>query len=123
MSRTGLAAEVPTFDLCREMRRIPALKLAFADATLVHIGYSLLGDETTWQIEPKRKDGKGFPAPTVREMLRYIQATWAWSINRMSDSSMRITINRQHVEDWSGHDITDPDALARACIEASKAGA
>jgi hypothetical protein len=113
MTRTGLAAHVPTLDLCREMRKVPALKAAFADSALVHVGYSLVGNDLTWQVEPQRKDGKGIPAPLVGEMLEYLrmlpsgkvgQAYWVVNVDG-SD------------EPWG---ITDADDVARACIEAAK---
>jgi hypothetical protein len=107
MSRTGLAAEVPTLELCRDMAAVPALAEAFRKSSVcidpshdrpVHIR---IGGTAGSCAEAKMC----YPAPTVREMLLTLKqirgVEWPWAIPETDD-------------------ITDPDALARACIEAAK---
>ena len=127
MSRPGLAAEVPTRDLCREMAAIPALAEAFKDVIYEWTHYdradiwdrvasdpSLCRIKTVWTIrarinedgeeEPPYGKAAEIPAPTVRELRGYLLEHWL---------SLR--------DEWM--DSNDPDVLCRVCIKALKAGA
>jgi len=114
--RTGLAAEPCTRELAQEMAAIPALAEAFKESSLcvdsrldrpVHIRIG----GTAGSCAEERGC---FPAPTVREML-------AWLLNSgkaqlgVSGTQLLMVIDRNIL---IGYDITNPDALARACIKA-----
>lgn len=104
MSRAGLAAEVPPVHLCREMDAVPVLREAFKDTVFSWqhrvggIGSGelvLYGRSIEFHCEAYKDMSKHpIPAPTVREMLCWL----------LVDPAR----------------LTDPDALARICIEASK---
>ena len=83
--RLGLAAEVPTLELCMTMQWFPELEEAFR---FVEWAWS---NGELW-LRGRLTLGKArYSAPTVADMQIYLE-------------------NR---------DITNPDALARACIEAA----
>ena len=108
MSRTGLAAEVPSLELCREMAAIPAFVEPFRETTLVWLDD---GEHGIGLTERESVD-EDIPAPTVREMLAWLKGKgtdlFGWTAEVQSG-------------EWSvSYDITDPDRLARARIEAAK---
>ena len=106
-ARTGLEAEVPSRELCGKMAAIPALKEAFSMGAF-YWAVMLIRDGIP-QYSPVPSMGlrhSSTPAPTVREMLVWLDGVEQGEFNI-----------------WSGgksYDITDPDALARACIEVAK---
>jgi hypothetical protein len=132
-ARTGLAAEVPTLDLCREMAAIPALAEAFKDSVWCWCENMIKGQLCQREIlsGPILKDldrSLGLvrhSAPTVRELL-------AWLTKECRDKMGRTRIicasgiPEAFCYIWpcdgidQRYDITDPDALARACIEAAR---
>ena len=114
MSRTGLAAEVPSLELCREMAAIPAFVEPFRETTLVWLDD---GEHGIGLTERESVD-EDIPAPTVREML-------AWLRLELGSEPVGYDGCNHYIETWNGRQIdldiiTDPDALARACIEAAK---
>ena len=123
-ARTGLAAEVPTLDLCREMAAIPALAEAFGESAVEWFHAEdvdfLVTRGTRVPIFPP---SYRIPAPLVSEML-----AWLLAIRRGIN---RGVADREYAErngeplmyigtDECRADITDPDALARACIAAAR---
>ena len=115
--RTGLAAEVPTLELCREMAAVPALAEAFEDCVFSRevIGVNVWGIGLTAEIKADRASGlthnKGIRSPLPCEMLAWLKA------KRIPQSNWMLWTNP--VDDID-YDITDPDSLARALIEAAK---
>lgn len=108
VSRTGLAAAVPTLELCREMAAVPALAEAFKESALVwDVEVPFIVRRECQLIQAGR-----LPAPLVGEMLAWLKTRGA-------------TIN-QHFALWLPGvdfpmvDATSPDALARACVEAAR---
>ena len=128
MSRTGLAAEVPTLELCREMAAIPALAEAFKDAALVWWDNLEFGIHL-YLREEETTDG-GDPAPTVREMLEWLAGRDEYRRQIPNDSRLKGETPSVGNTSWAvwvdtlttetSRDIVSPDALARACIEAAK---
>ncbi len=144
-SRSGLAGETCTRELAQEMAGVPALAEAFKDSYAVWahfpaitFGNALLGvpgktKPPLWCVAPHVRgmqdidDGDGnvvvpadvvIPAPTVRKMLKWLKQ---W--DKFGDSMTlprASNINWQVRQSGHDHDITNPDALARACIEVSK---
>lgn len=122
MSRTGLAAHVPTLDLCREMAKNPALAEAFKESALDWLTYPDGRVEVTPRYRPLPFGFTTIPAPLCGEMLKVLK--------RIKYRPPKISDPIQN--DWvvwlpfcsepSHFDITKPDALARCCIEAEKAG-
>ena len=105
--RTGLPAEVPSLDLCREMAAIPALAEAFKESALTWWCLT----ESEWGLLPRNLVGNNIPAPTVREMLAWL---FAYGHRDTEDGEIWVGVS-------VGFSITDPDALAQACIAAVKA--
>jgi hypothetical protein len=107
MTRTGLAAHVPTLDLCREMAAIPALAEAFKNTPLT---WWML-TQSEWGIVPRALMGNNIPAPLCDEMLAWLDLQGYI----VQDSAIHVGTEYHAV-----YGITDPDALARACLEAAK---
>jgi hypothetical protein len=151
-ARTGLAAEVPTLGLCREMAAIPALAEAFKGSILLWASYEeplwtdssepricgyknqpvrlTLADELEVFAEGGHLEAIGkkscahyvpvYPAPTPLRMLRLLKAlpdgiadSTHWKV------SLQFVVGPGKCDKFRDFDITDPDALARACIEAA----
>jgi len=117
-TRVGLPTETPSTNLCFKIKEIPLLSNAFKDSTCVlergKHGFYV-------KIRSYDEDPAVAPAPTVREMLAWLekwgetngwmhvaQGNWLLKVKRTEESS------REYAH------ICDPDALARACIEAAK---
>ena len=117
--RTGLPAEVPTLELCREMTAIPGLAEAFGGSLWVwHYHEPPL--ENAVRLRTPAISGYHWPAaPTVREMLEVLTELAIMEAERHDDDNPE----RYDWTEWIGTDlVTDPDAVARACIYAAKAG-
>jgi len=117
--RTGLPAEVPTLELCREMAAIPELAEAFKGSLCVWLHYdSPVLDHVMFRTVAV--SGYHWPAaPTVREMLEVLTELAIQKAERHDDDNPE----RYDWTEWIGTDlVTDPDAVARACIYAAKAG-
>jgi len=125
--RTGLEAEVPSLELCQKMAAVPALAEAFKESALVWIRRRLSMHSlwSGWEVE-RRPSRRRFlllqpnmqivSAPTVREMLVLL--------NIHPTDNARLLAYTKNGEPWhelSFHtDISDPDALAKECLEAAK---
>jgi len=121
MSRTGLAAAVPTLDLCRDMAAVPALAEAFVGSAVKWArvnrgpvrsrGWRLIMDSDRERYQSIRN--YVIPAPLVALMLAWLRihpVGAAWSIGgRIASFSLL---------QWS--DLHDPDILARYCIKATR---
>jgi len=139
-ARTGLAAEVPTLDLCHEMAGVPALLKQFSRSDK----YADDGAYAQWHVYAKGDDLEGdlvlryedarkykwfyggkrlnfyatYPAPTVREMLAWLEKL-PYTKVKPHDTDFSVIVVTGLLT-YSKRDITDPDAMARACIEAAK---
>lgn len=134
--RTGLAAEVPEINPCAEMRDIPVLRDAFADSPLWWFAYGTMDDSGkmvnyTYKLElataQRHRTKLDCPAPTVREML-VVMLDYCRRVNRAYIFQTLLTERPESLVWMVGKtqcgwqfDITDPDALARACIATAKA--
>ena len=118
-ARTGLAAEVPSRELCEKMAAIPELREAFKDSVAIWVD---VHDDGDWFVA--LREGAPFdddvpmvnyPAPTVREML-------VWLLAR-PNVKMRAEGIGLHTRKSGGlfhvipqDKMVDPDALVEACI-------
>ncbi len=103
---------VPPIARCREMMAIPDLRQAFqccwhgwSSETTVHI-CSCCGPECV-------------PAPDIGEMLAWLTARgWHTGATRTGNGLINRISRSMQTEQY---DITDPDALAKAVLEATRA--
>jgi len=110
--RTGLLAEVPSRQFCERLAAVPALAEAFKDSALVWWENECDG-WTIWERADLVPD-TGIPAPTVREMLVWLKVD-------VDDGYMYVFDDRGRLVLSTPADaITNPDALAEACLEAAK---
>jgi hypothetical protein len=125
--RTGLAAEVPTLELCRKMAAIPALAEAFKGSTLVWFH----NPKATFPIPGIAERGwlsveiLVCPAPTVREMLAILLTKATMERAKIGwwhkGDTVELTMPGTGPDGMLGcYPITEADAIARACIEAGK---
>jgi hypothetical protein len=122
-ARTGLAVETCTRELAEAMAAIPALAEAFKDSYAVWFTFP---DRQGWaelrvrhSYQDRDFDNPRLPAPTVREMLAFLDDPDQveigidevdWTVVKFHEEGNPTTVGR----------LSDPDTLARACIEASK---
>ena len=124
-ARTGLAAEVPTLEPCLEMTLVPGLADTFKASTCVWQedgedgmvwGNPQVSERCSKDVNGKSlDDGTWYlitPAPTVREML-------AWLDNDNKPPSDTTSLWVKFIA--GSVKLYDPDVLARACIEAAQA--
>ena len=118
--RTELAAEVPSLELCREMAATPALAKAFKVSYAVWFTFPDMPTRNDLRLRASLDpfvDNPTFPAPTVRDMLVVLTDLAIKDAGLNGD-------DKPEIYDWQEyifpHQITDPDALARALIEAAK---
>jgi len=110
--RLGLAAEVPTGELCGKMVVLSALAEAFRQSAFVwcHAGsLKYIAD----RHDPSVANADVLrPAPTVREMLTWLDGR---EVVVDCDTELDELINGRNTNSL----LYDPDALARACCEAA----
>lgn len=120
-TRTGLAAHVPSAALCLDMARIPALAEAFKRSYAAwvvdgpclpgNVRYALLGRISEMEFSPEKCP----PAPLVDEMLAWLDNNGWWRLVATLNGEVRVPNHDRMLGK-----AYDPDALARAVIEASK---
>ena len=112
---SALSAHVPTLDLCREMAAIPAFVEPFRESALVWLDD---GEHGIGLTERESVD-EDIPAPLCDEMLAWLKPELERQPSRgYYDDTWAVEDRRGAVLDVTT--FTDPDALARACIEAAK---
>lgn len=129
--RTGLDAEVPTLwgMGCYEMAKNPILANAFKNSSLVwgvhqkvttESGMPVIQEQEPELIERRLLSGSremwspNWPAPTVREMLAWLDKQAVFCTKFVQHQVGGISIGQNTFP------VYDPDSLARACIEAAK---
>jgi hypothetical protein len=122
MSRPGLPGEVPTLELCREMAAAPVLMEAFKDSTVLWENIGMHAPRVVLRTLSSFQHNS-IPAPTVREMLAFIFAQrprvpMLFVADRKHLNGVRLMLAVNERETY--YRITDPDDLAKACIEAAK---
>ena len=130
MNRTGLAARVPSPELCMEMATNPKLTALTCGTPLVWVHYRIGAMKCRgWHVrrvdEPLAQSSRNrniVSAPGRGDMLVWLleKSGWVLASRRNAEFERR---DGSLWSDWTSGKmapLTDPDALARACIEAAK---
>ena len=114
--RIGLARLVPSLRLCEKMVEISVLAEAFKDSALIWLG------DKQRVIEEREHfcADIGIHAPTAQEMLEWLRGTTYDSGMPLVQDDWAVWPPVRGDSDKLVADITDPDALAEACIVTAK---
>jgi|GEM_PF-5627134 len=114
-ARTGLAAKVPTLELCKQLANVKATFFGKSALVFHRVGACAWTERPSERANDCGKEGC-VPAPFVEEMLEYLRMLPG---DKVSQSCWTVSVDGDD-EQWG---ITDADDVAHACIEATKADA